>query len=115
MEYFPIFTTQQQVSCKSIFNVSSVKEKCELYETIRDFLSGPCMAVVVTEEIIYNTYIPRTASVILNESLLLSQFIKYPHLLIVPFEKLKIVIYYPAWCVILTFNDGYYKLAFYQN
>ena len=115
VEYLPIFGTSVLYE-KMLFNCSSIKDQCELYSIICECIEGPCTAIVANEEIIYNTYNPaRLASNILTEDIMRERFAKNPRLIIFPYNTLKIVIYHPTWCMIITYNDGYYKLMSFTN
>ena len=125
MEFLPVFTKKMDAVGpmmyfdKNYFNSGSWKDVKGLFEIIKESVNGSCTAITINEEIIYNSYDPTRRSIrILQEDLYREQFAKNPHLLVLPYEKLKIMIYMfynTPWCIIITFSEGYYKLECYTN
>ena len=104
---------------KTLFNSVSWTDTSDLFEIVKECILGSCTAIIVNEEIIYNTYDPtRIASRILMEDLYREQFARNPKLLICPYENLKIMIYMfnnHPWSLIITFNNGIYKIECFTN
>jgi len=125
MEFLPVFTKKMEnvgpmmYFEKNYFNSGSWKDVKQLFEIIKESVNGSCTAITVNEEIIYNSYDPtRIPSRVLTEDIYREQFAKNPHLLVLPYEKLKIMIYMfynTPWCIIITFSEGYYKIECYTN
>jgi hypothetical protein len=117
MEFLPVFINKTVYFDKTCFD--SKTESRQLFEIVRDCINGSCSAIIVNEEIIYNNYDPtRIPSRVLMEDVYKQQFAKYPHLLIQPYKKLKIMIcmfYDNPWSMIITFNDGYYNIECFSN
>ena len=117
MEYLPVFSKKLFYFEKTSFDYKT--ESRELFEILHDYINGSCFAIVANKEIIYNTYDPtRIPSRALMEDMYKDHFAKYPHLLIQPYTKLKIMIYMfydNPWCMIITFNDGYYNIECFSN
>jgi len=125
MEFLPVFTKKMDPVIpmmyfdKNYFNSGSWKDVKELFEIIKESVNGSCTAITINEEIIYNSYDPNRGSIrVLQEDLYREQFSKNPHLLVLPYEKLKIMIYMfynSPWCILITFSEGYYKVECYTN
>ena len=110
MEFLPIleipYTGPYFRFEQTSYNHTNYKETKELFELVRESIHSSCTAIIVDGELIYNSYDPtRKPSCILTQDILREQFAKNPHLLILPYQNLKITLhmfFIQPWCITIS-------------
>lgn len=121
MEYLPkIEYTEKRPS--TIYIPDDQKQYQDFLGRVQEFIVGDCWAIVINDEILFNSYKPMTVKEQIQDNIIRHELREYPNTIFIDMIKKKkngrVDIYMygdTPWFVVIHFNDGIIKMDYYKS